>query len=249
MDNGQGKLQKYKNPWVIAGLVLGGLTVAGLILFSAQVVMFMRATQRGEKTVFMQNQKSPFAALLSQAPLSESLLARLNAGGEQPSLGNSQAKIKIIEFVDYECPFCRRSAPDVRAFMARHANDVFLTIRDFPIESIHDHAVDAAVAARCVFEQNADLYWAYHDLLYANQEKLEPADLRGYAGSVGANLAKFDVCYRSRAPEAAIRSSYADGVALGIEGTPTFFINGIRIPDALDLAELESIFAEMEKRL
>ncbi|MBU1035028.1 DsbA family protein [Patescibacteria group bacterium] len=241
--------QKFKNPWVIAGLVLGVLTVAGLVMFFAQVVIFMRAAQRGEQPVFMQNQKSSAVALLSQAPLSESLLAKLDSGGQRPSLGNPQAKVRIVEFCDYECSACKRSALEVRAFMSRHPNDVFLTVRDFPAESIHENAMDAAIAAHCVFEQNADLYWAYHDLLFNNQGNLQPSDLRGYAGSIGANLAKYDTCFRMRAPESAIRSSYADGVALGVQGTPTFFINGIRIPGALDLAALENIFAELKKKL
>ncbi|MBI4138872.1 DsbA family protein [Candidatus Uhrbacteria bacterium] len=243
--------QRWKNPWVIAGVLLGVVTLFGLALFVGNVARYVKAIRAGEPNPYAKDRMAAAAAqILSQPPLSPEQLAKLEDDPGAPRLGNPKANIRLVEFVDYECPFCRRSAPEVRAFMARHADDVHLTIRDYPIESVHDHALDAAIAARCVMAQgDAGRYWKYHDLLFQYQERLGVADLRSYAERVGNDLASYDECVRTRAPLAEIRAGYDLGGAVGVNGTPTFFLNGHRIPGAINLEQLEAMVAEMKKRI
>jgi protein-disulfide isomerase len=164
-------------------------------------------------------------------------------------LGSPDAKIHIVEFLDYQCPFCRSTAPAIRAFMERHASDVLFEVRDFPLESLHPQAMDAAIAARCIFAQgDANRYWRYHDILYATQDELDASALRTDAQAVGADLSAFDACVSSRAPETSIRASMADGVAAGVQGTPTFFVNGYLVQGALEPADFEAIYTEMKQR-
>lgn len=237
-----------KNPWVVTGLVLTCVTLIGLGLFVSQVVGYMRAIQAGEPDPFVQRRlDASVTSLLAQKPLTDLDASRIVSKGADPMLGNPAAKIRIVEFVDYECPFSRRSAPDVRTFMARHPDDILLTVRDFPLESIHASAMDAAIAARCVFaQQKPEMFWKMHDLLYANQDALGADDLRSYAASVNADMDAFDRCVAARDPEAGIRASIDDGTAAGVRGTPTFFMNGIRIQGALDLDMLEAMAKKLK---
>ncbi len=243
--------QFLKKPWVIVGLFLIALISFLAIFFSVKVFGYVRLIQAGEPNPFeKQRREASITSLLAQTPLDHLDATRIESKGDDPRLGNPNAKIRIIEFLDYECPFCQRSAPDVRTFMTRHANDVLLTVRDFPLEALHDHAFQAAVAARCVFSQGNTLaYWRYHDLLFGHQDALEMVDLRSYAANVNADLRAFDECIARRTPEASIRTSIADGTAAGVRGTPTFFINGIRVQGAVDLQTFETIYQQLSAKL
>lgn len=240
-----------RHPWAIAGSLLSLLVLVGLGLFAAQVLGYVQDIRSGKPNPFTAREREvSVTKLLSQTPLTNLDLSRVESKGTDPMLGNPDAQIRIVEFLDYECPYCRRSAPDVRTFVARHANDVLLIVRDFPLESIHPQAMDAAIAARCVFAQgNADRYWRYHDLLFASQDSLGPTVFRGIAETVGADLAAFDQCVVARTPEATIRTSIEDGTAAGVRGTPSFFVNGYRVQGAVDLSALEEIFSQMKERL
>lgn len=236
-----------KNPWVVTGLVLTCVTLIGLGLFVSQVVGYMRSIQAGEPDPFVQKRlDASVTGLLAQKPLTDLDASRIDSKGADPMLGNPAAKIRIVEFIDYECPFSKRSAPDVRALLARHPDDILLTVRDFPLESIHPAAMDAAIAARCVFaEQKPEMFWKFHDLLYANQDALAAENLRSYAATVNADMDAFDRCVAARGPEAGVRASIDDGTAAGVRGTPTFFINGIRVQGALDLETLEAMYKKL----
>lgn len=240
-----------RRPWALAGLVLSAIVLVGLVLFSAQVVGYARDIKAGKPDPFTSRSKeASLERTLSQAPPAGVDLSRIEPPGNVPMLGNPSAKIRIIEFLDYQCPFCRHSAPEVRAFMAAHADDVLLEVRDFPLESLHPQAVDAAIAANCVFAQgNADQYWRYHDILFATQDDLSATALRANAETVGADLNAYDACVQSRRPESAIRASVEDGVAAGVSGTPTFFVNGSRVQGALEREDLEEIYQIVSKRL
>ncbi|MEO5927597.1 MAG: thioredoxin domain-containing protein [Patescibacteria group bacterium] len=243
--------QIIKRPWALAGLLLAIGVVVGLVLFVVQVVSFARDIKAGKPDPFTARQhEASLTNILSQKPLTNLDLSRVETHDVVPMLGNPEAKIHIVEFLDYQCPFCSHSAPEIRLFMNHHADDVLFEVRDFPLESIHDRAMDAAIAARCVFAQgNADRYWRYHDILFASQNDLGDATLRANAQTVGADLATFDACVKARIPESSIRSSLEDGVAAGVRGTPTFFVNGYRIQGALEQQDLEEIVAKMKQRL
>ena len=171
-------------------------------------------------------------------------ISKLYSPTTDPKMGNPKAKVRLVEFVDYECPFSKRTAPELRAFMERHPGEVELVVRDFPLTSIHDHALDASIAARCVYEVAGDrAFWFYYDRLFQDQTRLEPEALRARAMAVGADLDQFDSCFANRSTSATVARSQQDGAALGIKGTPTFFVNGKKIEGAMTLEHLERVYA------
>jgi protein-disulfide isomerase len=149
-----------------------------------------------------------------------------------PFRGERTAKVTIVEFSDYECPFCGRHFRETLGNLERdyiRPGKVRYVFRDFPLESIHPHALGAAEGAHCAGEQNA--YWSMHDRLFAHQEALGSDDLREHAKALGLDVARFSSCLDSGRYQARIRQELADGIRAGIEGTPTFFI-GLTEPNS-----------------
>ena len=142
-----------------------------------------------------------------------------------PMLGKAQAPVTIIEFSDYQCPFCRRffqtTLPTLKAEYV-DTGKVRYIFRDFPIDRIHPQARKAAEAAQCAGEQNK--YWEMHDLLFQNQSALKVENLQAYARSLDLEATAFDACLEQGKYAAEINTDYADGSAAGITGTPSFFI-------------------------
>lgn len=190
------------------------------------------------------------SSLVANAQVTPEDLARLiPASGRFPELGARNAKVTIVEFVDYQCPFCQRSAPAVRQVMATLGDRVRLIIRDFPIRELHPGASQSALAARCVLEQNVDMYWRYHDLLFADIEHQSASDLRAKAGLAGAQLTAFDACVAQNRYGASIEADIQAGLRAGVQGTPTFFVNGIKVEGAQDAAGLTRVIQTVMEQL
>ena len=243
-----------KNPWVIAGVCLAGVTVVGLGMFVAQVIGYMRSIQAGNDNPFKQTQQQVLVrSWVRQPPLSADMLERVDprlGGAQHPQRGQPASSLRIVEFIDYECPFCRQVEPVLERFLERHATDVAFVVRDFPLEDVHPGAFQAALAARCVFEQGKSAtFWAYHDRLLLGADVLTAQDLRSSAVDVGADIPRFDECLSRRATEARVRESQAVGVEAGVKGTPTFFFNGRKVQGALDAETLEALYQEFKKTL
>ncbi len=145
-------------------------------------------------------------------------------------LGSASAAITVIEYGDFECPVCGRFAAETFPTIRRDFIDtgkVRWVFRHFPLQSVHPHARAAAAAAQCAGEQGQ--FWEYHDLLFANQDALESADLRGYAGDLSLDLTTFDACTAGSGAAGAVDEDISTGAALGVSGTPTFFIQGTKV--------------------
>ncbi len=141
-----------------------------------------------------------------------------------PMRGSPDAPVTIVEFSDFECPFCKQASATMAAVMAKYPGKVRFVYRDFPLETIHPLARGAALAGRCAREGGK--FWEYHDVLFAQSPKLAPDDLKRYAAQVGLDAGKFDACLANRANETALQKDIDEGNALGITGTPVFYING-----------------------
>jgi protein-disulfide isomerase len=140
-----------------------------------------------------------------------------------PSTGAPSAPVTIIEFSDFQCPFCRAAESSLKQVRQKYGNQVRLVYMDFPL-GFHPHAMDAARAARCAADQ--DKFWQFHDALFLDQKKLGPDNLRQTAAKVGLDRDKFNACFADDRHDAGIREDMAKGNSLGVTGTPTFFING-----------------------
>ena len=155
-----------------------------------------------------------------------------------PSLGAKEAPITIVEFTDFQCPFCKASEATVKQLRTKYGDKVRLVHMDFPL-SFHSHALDAAKAARCANDQNK--FWQFHDSLFNNQGKLAPADLKQTAKTLGLNTTEFDSCFDKAKHEDEIKKDLAAGEKLGVDGTPAFFIDGRPLVGAQPSAQFEQI--------
>jgi protein-disulfide isomerase len=150
---------------------------------------------------------------------------------DDPSIGPASAKITIVEFSDYECPYCIKWHNEVwPRLQAAYPDQVRLVYRDFPLTSIHGNAAVAAEAANCAGEQ--DEYWAYNQLLFGGEYGLGESAYKKYASDLGLEAAAFEECLSSRRFQAEVEADYNFAANLGIRSTPTFFVNGIAIVGA-----------------
>lgn len=147
---------------------------------------------------------------------------------DQPSLGNLSAPITIVEFTDYQCPTCASTQPTLERLVREYGNQVRLVVRDFPLNQ-HTEAFKAAEAAEAAREQGK--YWEYVGILMRNQSALGVAQLKDYASEIALDRSRFDAALDSGRFEERVQSDLAEGLRLGINGTPTLFINGRRVSD------------------
>ena len=152
-------------------------------------------------------------------------------------LGPKSAQIKLVEFADYECPYCQRVAADVKKLKADFGDKVAFTYKDFPLP-MHARAEKAAEAARCASKQNK--YWEFHDELFHSKE-LDVDQLKAQARALKLDSEQFDECLDSGEEAAAVERDRKEGLRLGISGTPSFFVNGHYLSGALDYAALRQV--------
>lgn len=153
--------------------------------------------------------------------------------------GDAAAPVIIVEFSDFQCPYCRTVVPTLKALLAKYAGRVSLAYRDFPLREIHPQAQQAAEAARCAGEQGK--FWEYHDLLYADGAKLDAGSLAGYARGLGLDAQRFTSCLASGKFKQAVEDDVQAGSKAGVNGTPAFFVNGIFLSGAQPLSAFEKI--------
>jgi protein-disulfide isomerase len=146
-----------------------------------------------------------------------------------PAKGSADAPIELIEFSDFQCPFCQRADPTVQQVLNTYGNRIRFVYRNYPLPN-HPSARPAAEAAACANEQGK--FWPFHDRLFANPSKLGDADLKQQAADLGLNTAQFNSCVDTHKLQAQIDADVKDGEAAGVNGTPAFFINGRMISGA-----------------
>ncbi|HXZ86717.1 MAG TPA: thioredoxin domain-containing protein [Myxococcota bacterium] len=155
---------------------------------------------------------------------------RANVEATGPSRGPANAAVTLIEFSDYQCPFCRRAEPVVKQLMQKYPNDLRLVYRNMPLDALHPRARAAAIAAVCADQQGK--FWEYHDKLFDNQQALADSDLEKYAAELGIDASAFKTCRADPATEARVNSDAEAARAAGLNGTPAFFVNGILVSGA-----------------
>ncbi len=147
---------------------------------------------------------------------------------DHPLKGSQAARLVLVEFTDYECPFCARYFRDTLPQLEKEyiqTGKLRYVLREFPLESIHSQAFKAAEAALCAGEQGK--YWEMHDRLFGNQQALAPGDLSAHGQALGLDAAAFQQCLDSGRKAAKIRKDLAEGRQAGIGGTPTFFLGTV----------------------
>lgn len=214
--------------------VVGGALVLLLAVAAIESWSFTQLIKQGAvDTLDGLSFANKFSAEKNAAPTLSQTTANVEAK-DRPSMGSDNAPIRVVEFVDFSCPYSKEESAIVREVATANPERVWLQIRDFPIDDLHPNARAAATAAACVNEQGK--YWAMYDTLFANQASdgsFTNADLRRYAIGVGADGTKFDACMKAGAAAARVKADADAGATAQVTGTPTFFVNGYKIDGAI----------------
>ena len=157
--------------------------------------------------------------------------------------GPASAPVTLVEYGDYQCPFCGAAYPMLKDVQARMGDGLRFVFRNFPISTSHPNAELAAEAAEAAAVQGR--FWEMHDLLYENQDRLGGEDLHAYAESLGLDLETFDRELAGHAYAARVHEDFMSGVHSGVNGTPTFYLNGGRYDGSY---ETESLLAALRDR-
>ncbi|MEE2790363.1 MAG: DsbA family protein [Acidobacteriota bacterium] len=162
----------------------------------------------------------------------------IETDANDPAFGSRNATVEIVEFSDFQCPFCQRLNGTLEQLKADYGDDVRLVFKDYPLPN-HAQAFKAAEAGNCAHEQGK--FWELHDVMFSNQSELEVADLKRHAGELGLDQASFDTCLDSGRFAASVSADLRLGQGVGVSSTPTVFINGRAVMGAAPY----NVFAEI----
>jgi protein-disulfide isomerase len=201
---------------------------------------------RLEQQAHAEAQQALIAGLREKAKVEVALEPpRIDVAADGPSKGPADAPVTIVEFSDYQCPYCKRAEATLAQLLQKYPEQVRLVYRHFPLAG-HAEARPAAEAAACADEQGK--FWDYHRVVFGSSPKLDDATLRKLAETVKLDLAAFDACYKEKRHAAKIQGDFEAGQEAGVSGTPAFFVNGIPLSGARSLAEFTKLVdAEIAK--
>jgi len=179
-----------------------------------------RNEQEAQQAYLKELRDAAGVAFLLDAP-------RVSIAGNGHSRGEADAPVTVVEFSDYQCPYCKRAEPIIEALLERYPDQVRFEYRHFPLESIHPRARPASEAALCAGEQ--DQFWKYHRLVFEKAPALSDVNLREYAAELELDADEFDRCLQEGRFREAVDADLEAGRGIGVSGTPSFFVNGIPV--------------------
>jgi protein-disulfide isomerase len=175
----------------------------------------------------------------------KAVMEKIDLEGE-PSRGPDDAKVTIVEYSDFECPFCSRGYQIVEdQVMPEYKDKVKFYFKNLPLKSIHPWAESAAIAAECAQQQSGEGFWKMYHSLFKNQREINQGNLKdkvtGFAKDAGLDETKFAQCFDSKASQSAVDKDLEEAAAVGANSTPTFFINGRRLEGAQPFENFKTI--------
>ncbi|MFC1787753.1 DsbA family protein [Patescibacteria group bacterium] len=241
-----GEVKKQNKTRTVIAAIVTVIILLGISLFSWRVLYFMRLIQEGQIDTqdFSFLQEQTISEKIMAMPLASQSENKLLTS-DDPALGSNLAKVTIVEFADFECPFCRKSSLTMRLIAQKYGDRINYIYRDFPMSEIHPQAQLAAEASECAQEQGK--FWEYHDKLYINQSDLRVEKLIQYAREIGLNDQSFATCLKSGRYTNEVLEDYQAGLEAGVRGTPTFIINGNLIPGAVPAEILEALIEKFSE--
>jgi predicted DsbA family dithiol-disulfide isomerase len=198
-----------------------------------------QAQERGKRTYLTALRKKYSARVLIEPDRDE-------VAAEGPSRGPQDARVTIVEFADFECPFCGRMEPVFRQVLQQYPHDVRLVFRQMPLPDLHPNAMHAAQASLCAGQQRR--FWEMHDAMFANQAALDEAGITQTATRLGLEAQPFTDCLNSAPVSAAIKADTDAGNALGVNGTPGIFVNGRFFGGAVPYEALAAVIEDELQR-
>lgn len=192
-----------------------------------------------EKWLAEKTKKSPVEIYLTKP----SLPVFEVTAGDAPFKGGADAKVTIVEFSDFQCPFCSKGAVVLAEIEKKYGNKVKIAFKNFPLP-FHTQAKGAAEAGLCANEQGPKFFWKMHDAMFADQAKLDKDNLIATAKKVGLKEADFKTCVESGKFKAKVEADVTEGQGIGLKSTPTFFVNGKLISGAQPLEVFSEVIDE-----
>ena len=223
----------------------------GLLALLIGIFVGMAITENDEleplRVVLNPEQPKPTPTPIPTVPVG--LPPRVNVDiGDSPFLGDEDAPVTIIEFSDFECPFCARWYIDTKSQIDEQyikMGKVKLVYMHYPL-SFHPQAEPAALASECAYEQGK--FWEFHDLIFENQRVISDANYKKWAADLGLDQAQFDDCYDSKKYQADVQDDFNKGQRAGVRGTPGFFVNGRLVSGAQPFSVFQqAIEAELNR--
>ncbi len=164
--------------------------------------------------------------------------------GDAPVFGKKDSKVTVVEFSDFQCPYCSKGAKIVQKLKKDYGSKIQFAFKQFPLENIHPNARPAAEASMCANEQGSDKFWTYHDKLFAAQDKLDAEGLKAAAKTTGLNMDKFNQCVESKKYAKYVSDDIQYGLKIGVQSTPTFLVNGKLIQGARPYQEFKELIEQ-----
>ena len=221
-------MEKYKDYSIPLAIVVAGVLIAGAVIYGPAL------REQGIGAVAKQA-APPSAAAPTGAPV------QVKVGDQDHIRGNFSAKVTIVEFSDLQCPYCSQFHPELKQALQEYGTKVRWVYKQFPLDALHPQARPAAEASECVWEQKGnDGFWAFADGVFADQTNIGPALFTKLAQQQGLNMNSFDQCVQTRKYKDKVEQEYQEGVAAGVNGTPSSFVNGTPLFGAVPYAQLKA---------
>lgn len=226
------------NPWMISTLLLAGLIIgigsSNYISPSSKTENIIKENKNSVKNTVKEKPAEPDVINISI--------------DDDATLGDKNAKVTMVEFSDFQCPFCTKFYKNTLSQIKEKYVDtgkVYFVYRDFPIGS-HQKAKKAAESAECARNQQEEKFWGMHDLIFDNQVEWAKSDdanqvFKRFASEIGLDSSKFSSCLDEGKFTQEVENDLQDGIKYGVTGTPTFFINGKKLVGAQDFSKFESM--------
>jgi len=219
-------LKDYKDFYIPGAILLGALIIGGAILSQGGTIS-LKQTSTGS---------------LTPPPVVSGGKVEFTIAESDHIRGNPNAKITLVEFSDFQCPFCSRFHPTAKQALQEYGDDIRWVYKHFPLDSIHPEARPSAEASECMWEQKGDDgFWKFVDAMFENQSRLGSAFYEEVALQIGVNLSQFQTCVSERKYQDKVEQDYQQGVQGGVTGTPGSFVNGTPVKGAVPYAQLKAI--------
>lgn len=215
-------INSQKNIYLIPlAIIIAGILIAGAVVFIGG----------GGKNISEKTQVAKVSPSADSQPTEPEGTAQLVVAEEDHIRGNPEAVVTIIEFSDFQCPFCSRFHPTVKQILEDYPDQVRWVYKHFPLDSIHPEARPSAEASECAAEQAK--FWEFSDGLFENQSRLGKTLYKELAQNLGLNMNQFEDCVSSRKYKDHVEADLQEGIKAGVTGTPGSFVNGEKIPGAV----------------
>lgn len=235
----------------VSGIIGIGLviTVLGLaIFFGGSVWYYTSQIKKGNGQILFNDIYGGFSKTKEQKNKTSEVVDRAELEtSDDPSLGSANPKVTIVEFIDFKCPNSKAEAPIIREVIKKYGNKVKVITRNFPLESVYAGTNQLAIFATCASEQG--YFWPVHDWLYATQEQMPEnitdEQLLSAGVSFGMDEAKLKTCLNGSQGKIMVNKDFSDGIKNGVEGTPTFFINGKKVEGVVPMEVWDNFLSKI----